>query len=590
MLTPRAQPATRLGWALKVGGVHLTSRVPLDLGALPITESVGSPSAPDFTVEDTTGNLSLANGLVVTLERVRRNAAGESQTVFRYFGGTLVRRALRPRPAVGRFYECTAMGYEQWLDWKLVPNFTSRVNVSGRVRKIDSDRAIVLRLVNNYGGIVSGSHDHVDQTNAAMSVVHVSGVTLREAIERVADVATVVAPESPRDFYVDHYGRLHYYAGSEGLAAPYRIADGSYTRKILVEGSLAGLFPLREASGATAWSEPFGATGTFAGGYTRGAASLVPNEPHLTSTRFVRASSGYLAINGANFHPGDTWSVEAVFKRATLGTLQTLVSAGAGDYLVEFTTGNRLRVSRDGVGDNFLSDATFTDPYPHHLLITREPGNTDVYLDGQAITGTVTARTFVSAHPGDVNWGRNVAGTAYFDGWLSHLAHYTVRKTASDALVHYQQLVSLTPEGLEVTYDSSDQVHRVYVKGKNRQGTGWVDPGTASFSGHKVEAYLDEEDSTTTAKRNAYGRAFIRQHNRLDSLRFSVLTGVFGDWALGQLVTITSSALSLAGLQQELRELVTEFNLGSGVISYEMVLGDPRPAQFRRGRRRRRRG
>lgn len=584
-------PGNRLGWALRVNGGNFTARIPLDVGAIRITESLGSPAQMEFTIEDTRGTANLPHGCLVSLERLRVNAAGETFTTFRYFGGHLIESTLTRLPGQHRrLIRCRAVGFESWLDWKGVPNYSSRTNVDGRVRQVHSDRAIVQELVSRYGALLSAG-PYVDATNTGMQVVSVKGVTLREALERVADVATVISPEATRDFYVDHYGRLHYYSGSEGLDAPFRIADGSYTQSVLAEGGLAGLFTLAESEGTTANNAAFPGigTGTFNGsGITRNTQNIVWNEPGMSSTKFIAASFGFLSVIHDNFHPGDTFTVECVFKRNTLGTAQTIVSAGSGDYYVGFNASNKLLVQKEGIGDHFVSDDTFTDANPHHFMWTRAPGDSDFYVDGVALSGTTTARTFVSAAPAQVCWGKKVStNDTYLDGWLSHLAHYTTQKTAADALAHYNQFKSLAPEGIEYSLTSADRVHRVYVRGANAQGSGWVDPGTGSFAGYNVDAFLDEPDSTNIAKRNAYGRAFIRQHGRMESLRLS-LTHAFSGWALGQLVHIYDAVIGL-NTNMEIRELSTDFNLGNGQISYEMVLGDPRPATFHRGRRRRKR-
>jgi hypothetical protein len=588
-VVPASSQGTARSWALKLGGGNVTRLVPLDQGAIRITESLGSPASMEFVIEDTASSINLLHGSIVTMERTRRSPLGESQSLFRYFGGHLIETEYTRLAGSGRLITCRAIGFEAWLDWRYVINYSSRTDVNGRIRRVFNDRTMVQQLVSQYGALLTAPGSTVDTTNTVMEVVAVKGVTLREALETVADVATVFAPTATRDFYVDHYGRVHYYSGSEALTAALRIADGSYTRMVLDESGLRGLFTLGEADGATAFNAPTpGAStnGTWNGTYNRGGSGLVLNEPAYTSTRITGA--GYLALPHADYHPGDTFTVECVFKRGTLGSTQTLVSAGSGDYLVQFNSSNQLVIQREGVGDHFVSDDTFTDFDVHHFMWSRAPGDTDVYLDGEALTGTTTARTFVQAG-GDVNWGRKVStGTEFFNGWLSHIAHYTTKKTATDAEDHANQLKSLTPEGLTVSRTSADRVHRVYVRGANKQGSGWVHPGGTNFAGFYVDAELDQPDSTTPSKRNAYGRAFINQHGRIDSIRYSV-THAFSGWKLGQQVYITDSALGLDNSPQEVRELVTDFNLGNGQITYEMVLGEPRPAHFRRGRRRRRR-
>ena len=147
----------------------------------------------------------------------------------------------------------------------------------------------------------------------------------------------------------------------------------------------------------------------------------------------------YVSASGANLHPGDKFTVEFWFKRSsTQGATQTMYSAGAGDVKIAFTqVGDLLGVYRqDAGGVNFVSTASYTDTNWHHLVVARSPGSTLVYVDGSLIAGTDTARTFTAG--ATFNIGKRNGGTPeYFPGSMQHVAVYSTKFSAAQALAHY---------------------------------------------------------------------------------------------------------------------------------------------------------
>ena len=568
---------------LKVGGVNLSNHAALNLGPCRISESMGSPAQMEFLLDDRGSTLPLRHmhGQIVTLA-FSNSVAGVAG--FRLFGGHLIATA-ESHIGRGRQIACRAIGFDTWLDRRIVLNYSSRTNVNGRIRQVVRDSNIVKQLLSQAGGLVHSSA-FIDETNAAMDVVTVKRASLRDALETVADVATVIAPESTRDFYVDHHARLHYFSGTENLAAPYLIADGSYTEDVMGAGTLVEMWPFRENAGTVAFGAKGVANATLNGGFTLGRTSVgVVNEPNSTAVK-LNGTTGYASASGASLHPGDTFTIECWFRRLAFGTTQTLISGGSGDYQLGFDTNNKVHAYREGVGDHFISDTAVTGTGWHHLAWTRSPGSTDVYMDGTALTGTTTARTFAAA-AGAVNIGRKLSTTnEFWNGDVQDVAIYAGKLGSALVLAHYRQGISLSVEGLTAEFDSGDVVHRVYINGANAAGSGWVDPPGGNWAGKDTQDFWEVRDSTTRAKRNAYGKAFVRQNKRFDSYHFSTIG--YNGWALGQAVSITDDVLALSG-PQVITELDTDVGLDNGVIRYDMTLGDPRASQFRRGRRRRRR-
>ena len=363
---------------LRIGGQVLTARNPVGDQSCVITETgEGSPNQMTFVLEDITSSLSFDFGEVTEL--VDRRSGSERIL----FGGHLVETVSRRRESgQGRLLTCTAIGYDAWLDWRVVPSWSSKTTKNGRVTRIFGDRSMVQQLVNRYGGDLTAPDSTVSSTNDAMEIVSIKKSTLREALERVGESAMFDDAESNRFVYVDNAKRVHYYRGSESLTAPYRIADGSYTRKAL-EGTNEGvvsLWPLREASGVTCHDAMGYAHGTLAGGYTQNVAGLIPNEPALRAVTF-NGSSGYMSASGANLHPGDTWTIGFVVQRSTLGTAQTIWSGGTDDAEIGFNSSNNLVVIKEGTGNHFVSNATYDDTDEwHHVVVARSPGDTDVYV------------------------------------------------------------------------------------------------------------------------------------------------------------------------------------------------------------------
>lgn len=563
---------------LMVSGVDYIDAVPLDIAPIRWTDIAGeSWGNLSFTVEDTAANRSLQGGADVRL-------LIDSTSVF---GGTLLRKRFGRMPGVGRVIECECVSADSWLDWRIVPQWSSRTDLGNRIRKLTSDRAMVKDLIERRGGPLKASNSTVTQTNAAMDVVRAQGKTLREALELVAEEAQTAASPGTRRMYVDEQYRVHWYNGLEGTAAPYRIADGSYVRDVI--GGTAGLveyWSLREEGGTTNHGSQGVANLTLAGSYAQGVTFVgVVNEPAYRSITMTATGRSVKTSAPASLFPGDTFSLELWFRRgATLGTTQYLILTSGGSdnaYELFFSTGNLLFVRLRPASTNFQSTQTFTDTSWHHLVVAHEPGDTQVYIDGAAIAGTHTNRVFGS---GAATW--QVSHSSFgFVGFLQHAAVYNVKLSAATALAHYRQGISIPPDGLWLDDDWGEVLHHAYVTGKDAAGTGWVYNTGSDFERGAVQDFVEREQSNTRAERDRAGKAAIRTRSRVRGITLQM--DVAAAWRSGQTLTVTDDSFGLAGDTFEIRAVNGELGPG-GVATFDIEAGALRRSLIRQSRRRNR--
>ena len=227
-----------------------------------------------------------------------------------------------------------------------------------------------------------------------------------------------------------------------------------------------------------------------------------------------------------------------------------------------------------------MSDDTYTSTSAWlHVVVARSPGATSVYVNGAAITGTTTARTFL-AGAGAINIGRRLSSTdRYFNGSVQHVAIYSSKLSAATVLAHYNQGISLTPDDWEYVQSAYEGREAVYVSGANAAGTGWVrNPsivGTAFGTPHRQperQEIIDRDDSEGPGKRRAYGRWFLRANDDPISFGSFTITGYDG-WRVGQVVYLTVPADNLSGYAAEIKQLDTDVLFGSGVLRYSIQWG-----------------
>ena len=579
--TPTSRP-----FVVHVGGADVTSKVPVGDVPFTIEESDNGAARMSFTVEDTTGSqVSFLLGELVDCIDKR------GSTDVTLFGGFLVETDERRRESGrGRLIDCTATGWESWLDWRVAgpfgPNQHPNDKLSGSTSSNGNDGTYVRQLLKRYGGPLQDSGGgYIETTNTAMPPIPIKGLTLREALDKVAETATTRASNPTRRVRVDHNGYLHYWRDVEEAvgAAPYRIADGSYTTDIVGASGLVEHWRLNEPSGTLYGSLGY-ADGTTSGGVTRGVASGIPNEPGDRACTFD-GSDDFVFASGANLHPGNTFTVELWFRRSALGSVMALWSGGTDDVEIGFDASDRIQVVKEGTGDNFVTDQAYTNTSLwYHLMVIRSPGTTTVCVNGVSKSGTATARTF-SAGSGTVNIGRRKSGTdRHFSGRIQAVSVYSTAKTVANALAHFDQGWSLTPEDMRVRRSAFDGREAVYVRStaKPNIASRWVFPGQVDVVGNRTLFGRDKLDRHEVIDRPAltsdhaasYGAGFLKAHNDpLLTVELDV-TG-FDGWKVGQVVHVTDSAHGLDDEELAISGIRTEVGMGSGVLSYHITCGAP---------------
>jgi len=589
MPVPQQGNANGRSFSLLVQGVNVTGRVPVD--SVRVTETGGDSNPTlEFMIEGAAYPLAWADKLSQDVE-LRDNSNDR-----RLFKGNLVnlRRIHQSGSFIGA--QCTALGYNAWLDRLVLPKWISK-RPNGT--NMTTDREMVQNVASALATTPVGNfafdaiNTYVASTNAAMPVVKVdSGGTVGSILSAIAEAAATAADPTARRFYVDFDNHLHYFKGSESTTAPYLIGDASYTTVVKATSGLVSLWAFREASGTSVGDAMAYANATLAGGYTQNVASGVPNEPGMRSTT-LNGTTGYASATGANLHPGNTFSVELWFKRTTTGDTMYLVSAGTDDYEIRFTSGDKLTIRKGNVADVWTTDATFTDTANwHHLVATKSGSTRAIYVDGVEKSGSGTNATIV-AGSGTIDIGRSkVTETSFFNGSLQDVAVYSTALSAATALAHYNDGWTLVADDFEFETDVNDAGKAVYVRGGTSAGTGWVSLLTNANYGQTF--IVDRPESTTASLKDAIGKGFLKREAQTVHGGRAVVTGYDG-WRVGQTLTIDNDGLGIGGSYAmsgalEIRQIDTLPNMGSGVVTYVIYFGTlPWSGTFAVKRKRRRR-
>lgn len=561
-------------YGLYIQGSNVMRMCPAD--SVSITETGSASNAVmEFDLMATDVPYSYMLGLWMNVE-LRVLATGR-----RLFFGKLLNLRRSHGPGNLRLAHCTAVSMDVMLDQRVLPNWTSK---RPNVANIATDRLQVQNVMQLAGvPYVDALDTYVNSTQATMPVVNVpGGGSVREILKAIAEAAATAADPTQRRFYVDFDGHLRWFKGTNATTAPYILGDADYVTTVKATSGILSLVSFREYTGTPL--DPYGvATVTLNGGFTQNVASMVPNQQPLTAITF-NGTTGYASLAGASLHQADgPWSIEMWVKRgATLGTAQTLVSAGTNDYLVAFDASNKLIVQKEGTGDNFVSTPAYTSTDPMHIVVTRAVGTTTVYVNGASAAGTTTARTFASA-AGAVNIGRKLSTTNLFlTGTVQLFSFYNATLSAATALAHYNDGWTITPDAFEFESDITGAGSYVYVKGGNATGTGWVTPVPA-ISISQQQFIIDRPQSTTAALKAAVGTGYLKaEASPLHGFRATV-TG-FDGWRAGQTVTIDDASLSIPDLSgtgavnqipatYEIKQVDTTPNMGNGVLTYDIYGG-----------------
>lgn len=167
-------------------------------------------------------------------------------------------------------------------------------------------------------------------------------------------------------------------------------------------------------------------------------------------------------------------------------------------------------------------------------------------------------------------------GRSYYVDEMARLVY------VRDAVIRAPYEVSDAPTGaqigaeeISVEYDDSGIINAVYVQGPDVGGvSGWVIDQTSIDAYGRREAILANSDSTTTAKRDLYGSAYLAKVKD-PTIRGRVVVTGYDGWRVGQILTLTSAAHGLSAAQYVIREIAVTIHVGTGVRTYEISFGEP---------------
>lgn len=209
--------------------------------------------------------------------------------------------------------------------------------------------------------------------------------------------------------------------------APTSTIRVNWARKPAFEDAVVALSPAgfwrgNETSGTDAWDMVGGNDGTHTGGVTLGATSLCAGDTIADADLTLNGSSGYDTIpDAASLDAGDTFSVMVAFARGATGTKHYLGHKGSTAWGIY--VGSDDKVTLEKVGTGAIVASTSTIDTGSHIVIVTKNGSADcqIWLDGVAVTGTVTDRTCASTAAA-LEFGRSATPDAYFAGVLGDRA------------------------------------------------------------------------------------------------------------------------------------------------------------------------
>ena len=533
-------------YTLHVGGFDVLPHINVDEN--PITwddEASNTIGSMSFRVYDANpawaDRLPLRTGMEVVFKR------STGQVIF---GGTLVSMT-HSRAIVGRYTDCQVVSYDAWLDWRQVPRWNNYKD-SKRKRYYYSDKQAVKAIMAQRAPMFY-TYPYVDETTGSTSAnrlekgFKVEGVSLRGALEEIAEEANYNGKK--RKFYIDYHKRLHWYADKESSnPSPFNATDQEYAALVTGHANNVEYWPMTEADIGTAYGRQ-GALDLDSITANAVGARLVPNQPGKSrSNNGSTTEISSTADGGATLTCSGGWAYEFWVSLDTLAAnarlLLTYEATEDGPEIWVQTDGDiQLQNRGDASATTWVAGLAINTVY--HIVVGQTSGGTNYCrvngVDQGAGTGTATlcGDQWASFIP--------VTTTNPFTGDVGHAAWYTGDGlTAAECLAHYYTGLAINPEYHNVTDDGAGEVHKVYVRGSNAKGSGWVGPlseGKGDWDWPKQE-YITRRKSKTARKRNRTGRNYLKQRDNVFSGAFTITDPDHAiGWRSGQTVEITDAAL-----------------------------------------------
>ncbi len=224
---------------------------------------------------------------------------------------------------------------------------------------------------------------------------------------------------------------------------------GSGTQRFLSEG-LVGYWKMDESSGVTknCSAAPF-ADSSGNGNNGKSCPSTTGPDGGAVG-KFGKAvnfdgSNDYIDVaNTSLLHPGDTFTLSAWVKRSSTGTFDAIFGTTTNDYQLAFVNDN-IKVSKQSIGDVFISTNTYTDTTNWHHIVAVKNGSvsTKVYYDGVEIPGTYADKT-ITAGSSSIYIGGDGNGGDIFSGSIDEARIYNRALSPQEV----RQLYNFAPDAV----------------------------------------------------------------------------------------------------------------------------------------------
>ena len=231
--------------------------------------------------------------------------------------------------------------------------------------------------------------------------------------------------------------QTHFVSGRLGVGA----STSGYAANVAYDSPVA-YWRLDEAAGPSAFDQSgTGSVGTYVGGVTQSKSGAFVDDSD-TSAAFD-GSSGYVSEpdNPAFFNSGllsaeawvkaSAWSAGSIVNRRTTGNV--------GGFTMEATASGQVQffVYIGGGWYSTITPAALTTGVWHHLAGTYDGASTRIYVDGQFSAQTAVAGVANNPAGALLLVGKNIAGSAYFNGLIDEPAVYATSLTAARVVAHY---------------------------------------------------------------------------------------------------------------------------------------------------------
>lgn len=147
---------------------------------------------------------------------------------------------------------------------------------------------------------------------------------------------------------------------------------------------------------------------------------------------------------------GDTFTMEAWVKRASIGAIHAIMGKGIGTYLLRFNSDDTLHLLQSQTADIVGSTITITDTSAwHHVVGTKAGAAVFLYIDGADVTGTVSNATCADSGT-EFRVGCDTGGgvpETHFHGSIDEAALYPTALSPARVLAHYLSGVALDEPG-----------------------------------------------------------------------------------------------------------------------------------------------